>query len=217
IERADLIILWGINAVSTAPHLMPFVVRARKRGTKVIVVDPYRNRTAKQADEHVMLRPGTDAALVLGVMQVLITEDLVDKAFIDESTIGFEQLKIRVQEYPPERVGPITGLPPEQIRSLARTYAGAQTSYIRLGTGLSRHQNGGMAIRAITCLPGLTGAWKRQGGGIMRVTNGAFHFKTASLSRYDLAPPDTRHINMLHLPDALLTVDNPPVKALFVY
>lgn len=217
LEYADLIILWGINAVSTSPHLMPFVNRARKKGARLIVIDPYRNRTAKQADEHVMLRPGTDGALALGMMQVIINENRIDKEFIAQYTVGFDQLKERVQEYPPERVASITGLPVEQIRNLARAYTMAQTSYIRLGTGLSRHQNGGMAIRTITCLPGLTGAWKRRGGGIIRVTHGAYRLNTAKFDRKDLAPPNTRRINMLHLPDALLSLDNPPVKALFVF
>ncbi|RMF85887.1 MAG: molybdopterin oxidoreductase family protein, partial [Nitrospinota bacterium] len=132
-------------------------------------------------------------------------------------TVGFEQLRERVQEYPPERVAEITGVPAEQIVRLARRYAEAHTSSIRLGTGLSRHQNGGMAIRTITCLPGLTGAWQRRGGGIMRVTNGAYRLNTAALERRDLAPSQTRRINMLHLPHALLHLDDPPIKALFVF
>jgi anaerobic selenocysteine-containing dehydrogenase len=214
---ADLIILWGINAVTTAPHLMPFVNQARKRGARMIVIDPYRNRTARQADEHIMLRPGTDAALALGMMHVIVAEDYVDKAFVAQHTVGFEQIKARAQAYPPERVAAITGLSAEQIRTLARTYGAAHTSYIRLGIGLSRHQNGGMAIRAITCLPGLTGAWIRHGGGILLLTHGAYHFNTEALDRKDLAPQHTRCINMLHLPNALLALDRPPVKALYVY
>ena len=217
IDRSDLVILWGINAVHTNIHGMQFVKRARGNGARLIVIDPYRNRTAKLADTHLMPRPGTDAALALGVACVLIQEDLIDRAYIEERTFGFEEYKREALRYPPERSGEITGVPPEAIRNLARAYGRARAPFIRVGNGLQRHTNGGQAIRAIACLPGLTGAFARPGGGALWETFGAFPVNVAGIEAEHLQPSPTREVNMVQLGDALLSLDRPPVKALFVY
>ncbi len=217
IEHSDLVILWGINAVHTNIHGMQFVKRARHRGARLIVVDPYRNRTAKLADTHLMPRPGTDTALALGVACVLIREDLIDRAYVEAHTFGFEAYKQEALKYPPERAGEITGIPGEAIRELARAYGRAQAPFIRVGNGLQRHTNGGQAIRAIACLPGLVGAYARPAGGALWETFGAFPMNFAGIEAEHLQPHQTREVNMVQLGDALLTLDRPPIRALFVY
>jgi len=217
IEHSDLVILWGINAVHTNIHGMHFVKRARHNGARLVVIDPYRNRTARMADVHLMPRPSTDAALALGIACVLIQEERIDRSYIEANTVGFDAYKREALQYPPERAGEITGVPPEAIRALAREYGRARAAFIRVGNGLQRHTNGGQAIRAIICLPGLVGAFARPGGGALWETFGAFPVNFAAIEGEDLQPHPTREVNMVQLGDALLTLDRPPVKALFVY
>jgi len=217
IEHSDLVILWGINAVHTNIHGMHFVRRARHNGARLVVIDPYRNRTAKLADVHLMPRPGTDAALALGVAHVLIREGMIDKAYIERHTLGFEAYAQEAATYPPERAGEITGIPSAAIRELAQAYGRARAPFIRVGNGLQRHSNGGQAIRAIACLPGLTGAYARPGGGALWETFGAFPVNAAAIEGEELQPHPTREVNMVQLGDALLHLGRPPIKALFVY
>jgi len=217
IEQSDLVILWGINAVHTNLHGMHFVKRARHRGARLVVIDPYRNRTAKLADVHVMPRPGTDAALALAMACVLIREEMIDRAYIEAHTFGFAEYRREALKYPPGRAGEITGIAPEAILDLARAYGAARAPFIRVGNGLQRHTNGGQAIRAIACLPGLTGAFARPGGGALWESFGAFPVNFATIEAEHLQPHPTREVNMVQLGDALLTLDRPPVKALFVY
>jgi len=217
IEHSDLIVLWGINAVHTNIHGMQFVKRARHRGARLIVIDPYRNRTAKLADTHLMPRPGTDAALALGVACLLIGEDLIDRAYVESHTFGFEAYRQEALRYPPERAEEITGVPAEAIRDLARAYGRARAPFIRVGNGLQRHTNGGQAIRAIACLPGLVGAYARPGGGALWETFGAFPVNFSAIEAEHLQPYPTREVNMVQLGGALLSLDGPPIKALFVY
>lgn len=217
IEHSDLVILWGINAVHTNIHGMRFVKRARRHGARLVVIDPYRNRTAKLADAHLMPRPGTDAALALGVACVLIQEGLIDRAYIQARTYGFEAYQQEALRYPPERAGEITGVPAEAIRELARAYGRARAPFIRVGNGLQRHTNGGQAIRTIACLPGLVGSFARPGGGALWETFGAFPVNFAAIEGEDLQPHPTREVKMVQLGSALLQLDRPPIKALFVY
>ena len=217
IEHSDLVILWGINAVHTNIHGMHFVKRARHNGARLIVIDPYRNRTAKLADVHLMPRPGTDAALALGVAHVLIRDGLVDRAYIERHALGFEAYAQEAATYPPERAGEITGVPPAAIQEFAQAYGRARAPFIRVGNGLQRHSNGGQAIRAIACLPGLTGAYARPGGGALWETFGAFPVNSGAIEGEDLQPHPTREVNMIQLGDALLHLDRPRIKALFVY
>lgn len=215
--NSDLIIIWGSNTVVTNMHAWPFFLEARRNGASIVVIDPYKNRTAREADRHLRLKPGTDAALALGMMHVIIKEGLIDKGFIGRHTIGFEQLAERVDDYPLPRVEKITGVPAGEIEWLARAFGRANAPYIRTGWGPSRQVKGGMAMRTIALLPGLVGAVHKMGGGITRSTSAAYAFNMNSVTREDLAPSGVRSINMVQLGQALTTYNDPPVKALHVY
>jgi anaerobic selenocysteine-containing dehydrogenase len=213
------IILWACNVQSTNLHMWPFIKEAQRRGAKVVVIDPLRHRTARAADWHIPIRPGTDGALALGMMHVIVEEGLVDTDYVERCTVGFPELTERVREYPPERVSAITGIPTADILTLAREYAAAQPSAIRIGVAIERHAGGGQAVRSIACLPALVGAWRHVGGGLLQMPLWAFPLKWAVLNRPDLIRPGTRVVNQFRLGPALtgeLGLD-PPVKALFVY
>ncbi|MFH1083147.1 MAG: molybdopterin oxidoreductase family protein [Pseudomonadota bacterium] len=214
---SDLIVIWGSNTLSTNMHAWPFFLEARRRGASIIVIDPYRNRTAAHADRHLRLRPGTDAALALGIMHLLIEEDLVDHEFVSEHTLGFDRLRERAREYPPAEVEKITAVSEAEIRKLARDYGDAAAPYIRVGWGPARQLRGGMAVRTIALLPALVGATNKKGGGITRSTSAAFAFNMRALLRDDLAPSGVRTINMVELGRALTELNDPPVKGLHVY
>lgn len=220
VPESDLVLLWGTNTLTANPHFWPFITKARERGARVIAIDPIRTRTAAQCDEWIGIRPGTDAALALGMMHVLLARQLEDREFIAAHTIGFDQLRERVAEYPPARVAEITGIPVETVVSLGEQYARAKAAFIRVNYGLQRHAGGGMAVRTIACLPALTGHWKRAGGGVQLSTSANFQFDKRALERPDLSPP-VRTINMIRLGEALTSPDagvgGPPVKALVVY
>ncbi len=216
---SDLVILWGINAAYSHINLMTLVKRAKQRGAFVVVIDPYRTPTARQADLHLMPRPGTDAALALGMMRVLIGEGRVDEDYIQRATLGFTALREHVKQYDPERVGGITSVEPELIVDLARRYGSTRAAFIRLGIGLSRHDNGAMTCRTIACLPALTGAYAHPAGGALLSSSATFGLRAAALERPDLLPtPAPRMINMIRLGRALTDeAMRPPVKALYVY
>jgi anaerobic selenocysteine-containing dehydrogenase len=216
---ADLIVLWGINAAYSTINVMTLVKQARARGARVVVIDPYRTPTAQQADEHLMVRPGTDAALALGVMHVLMTEGLIDREYIARATLGYDRLADHVKAYAPETVAPIVGVPAERIVRFARGYGSTARSFIRIGIGLSRHDNGGMTCRTLACLPALTGAYAHEHGGALLSSGGAFGFDFAAAERPDLMPaPTPRVINMIQLGRTLTDPHMaPPVKALYVY
>lgn len=215
--HSRFVLVWGCNLVSTNMHQVMYLTEARKRGAKIIHIDVHRNRTSNWADEFIPILPGTDAALALGMMHVLIKEGLTDEKFLAEYTLGFEELAAKAEEYPPEVVAGITGIPAEQIVSLARRYADGSPSYIRIGNGLQHHDNGGMAIRAIACLPALTGQWAVQGGGAIKGNGGYGSLNADRVERPDLLPdPNTRVINMNQLGKALTSAD-PAVRFVFVY
>lgn len=227
--HARLILLWGTNTLTSNAHLWPFIHRARKRGARVIVIDPMRTQTARQADWWLPVVPGTDAALALGMMHVIVRDGLWDRDYVDRYTLGFDHLRERLEEWPPPRAAAITGIPPEAIEELARTYAATRPAVIRVNYGLQRHAGGGMATRAIASLPALVGAWRDRGGGILLSTSGAFAVNREALVRPDLQPHPTRLVNMIRLGDALdpdprvrarATVEGSPdvpVMALVVY
>ncbi|HTO13448.1 MAG TPA: molybdopterin oxidoreductase family protein [Candidatus Binatia bacterium] len=216
---ADLVVLWGINAAYSTINVMTLVKQARARGAWVVAIDPYRTPTAQQADEHLMVRPGTDGALALAVMHVLVAEDRVDREYLARATVGFEPLARHVKEWPPERVASITGVPAETIVAFARRYGATRASFIRIGIGISRHDNGGMTCRTLACLPALTGAYADPHGGALLSSGGAAGFGLGALERADLLPrPVPRVINMIQLGRALTDPAlAPPVKALYVY
>ncbi len=203
-EFSRLIVLWGTNTLSSNLHFWPVVLRAKKRGARVIVIDPVETKTAKAADQWIRIRPGTDAALALAMMHVLIAESLVDEDFIREGTIGFEELSAAVEGWTPARASEVTGIPNDEIVSLAREFAAADPALVRLNYGMQRHRGGGMAVRTIACLPALTGHWRRRGGGVLLSTSAAFGLDSRPLRRPDLMPtPTPRTINMIRLGDAL--------------
>ncbi|MBA3947761.1 MAG: molybdopterin oxidoreductase family protein [Herpetosiphonaceae bacterium] len=215
--HAKLILIWGSNTLTSNPHLWPFIKRARAAGARVIAIDPYRSRTAAQCDEHLAINVGTDAALALGMMHVIFREGLEDRSYLEQYTVGAQELRQRVLEYPPERVAEITGLQASRIAALAQQYATEQPAVIRVNYGLQRHAGGGMAVRTIACLPAVVGAWRQPAGGILLSSSGSFPLNVAALERRDLVPAGTRTINMNQLGAALTTTDDPPVKALYVY
>ena len=229
---AKLVLAWGANIQGNNVHLWPMVEQARRNGARLIVIDPYKTRTAALADWHIAIRPGTDAALALGMMQVILNEGLEDRAYIDEMTHGFAQLAERAREYTPERVAAWTGMTASEVELLAREYATTLPTALRLNYGVQRSENGGTAVRAISMLPALIGAWKHRGGGAQLSTSGAFKWDEEAVRRPDLALASplgrlARVVNMSRLGEALTRQgtgevegrpkDDPPVKALFVY
>lgn len=215
--RARYIILWGANLLTSNLHLWPFVREAQRQGAKIVVIDPVRTKTARQADWWIPIRPGTDAALALALMHVIFAEGLEDRDYLERYCVGVEPLRARVRDWPPERAAEITDIAPEEIRRLAREYASTRPAAIRLSYGMQRHGGGGMATRAIACLPAVTGAWRDVGGGLLLSTSGAFPLNYEALERPDLRPYEPRSINMIELGRALTEVNDPPVRALIVY
>ena len=216
---SDYIIVWGMNMVSTNLHGWPFVLEAKAKGAKIVVIDPYKSRTAKRADWHLAIKPGTDAALALGMMNVIIEEDLYDHDYVEKYTLGFEDLKARAAEFPVERVAMITGLSASDILTLSREYAKAKASAIRQGVAIERSPGGGDSVRAVTCLPALTGAWRQPGGGTVEMPIYEFPMSLAHVCRPDWIKPGTRVVNELDLGAALtgkMKLD-PPIKSVFFY
>jgi anaerobic selenocysteine-containing dehydrogenase len=215
------IIAWASNIHGNNVHLWPFISDARRNGAKLVVIDPYRTRTAACADWYLPINPGTDGALALGMMRVIINEDLHDADYVARYTVGFDQLREKVQEYSPERVEKWTGIAARDIVRLAWEYATRRPALIRLNYGVQRSEGGGMATRAITMLPCITGSWKEIGGGLQLTTSGAYGLKRTALERADLMEKvlgrPARTINMVELGQALNALHDPPVKALFVY
>ncbi len=219
--KSKYIIAWAANIHGNNIHLWPFIEEARRNGAKLVVIDPYRTRTAACADWHIPINPGTDVALALGMMHVIFNENLHDQDYLERYTLGFQELRKKVQDYPPEKVSQWTGMSADDVVKLAREYATMRPSIIRLNYGVQRSQNGGMATRAIAMLPCVIGSWKEIGGGLQLSTSGAYGLNNTALERPDLMDKslgrEARTINMVELGKALNEVNNPPVKALFVY
>ena len=215
-DEARLILIWGSNSIVSNLHLWSRVQEAKRRGAKIIAIDPYRSLTAAKCDQHVAPLPGTDAALALGMMHVIVNEGLHDADYVARHTLGFEQLRERLHDYPPQKAAAICGLAPDEIVALARAYAGTRPAAIRLNYGMQRHSGGGMAVRTITCLPALTGHWRDAAGGVLLSTGDWYGMNHALLERADLIPNRPRTINHAALGDAL-TAAEPPVRAIYVY
>ena len=232
--HAGLIIAWGANIHGNNIHLWPFIEEARRKGARLVVIDPYRTRTAALADEHLTINPGTDALLALGLMHVIFSEGLEDRAYLAECTHGATELRAHAlkPEFAPELVATATGIDATAIIRLAREYAksgsgGRAPAVIRVNYGIQRSENGGTAARAVCMLPLITGSWKRRGGGMQLSTSGAFPFNTKALQMPELMYKSSlgraaRVVNMNELGTALTAFGNkeetwPPVKALFVY
>ncbi|QDR78980.1 molybdopterin-dependent oxidoreductase [Sporomusa termitida] len=218
IHASDLIILWGLHALATNLHIMHDIRIARKQGARVWLIDTYENPTARAADWLIVVRPGTDGALALGMLHVIARENLADQDFVNRYVQGYEELKATVlPEYTPAAVSRITGLAAADIEELARLYASARAPYIQLGSGLSRYSNGAMTVRAIVCLPAVVGAWAKPGGGLFAGTSTGAAFDTQGVTREDFIKKPARIINMNQLGQVLNETGKPPVMSLYVY
>lgn len=220
IVHSRYIVLWGTNTIVTNLHYWPFVTEARKRGAKLVVIDPIRTRTAEAADWHLAIRPGTDALLALAMMHVIVRDGLVDLDYVTNYAVGFEALSERVRDYAPADVADAIGLDAVDIETLAREYATTTPSLLRPLIGIEHHVNGAMQFRTLACLPALTGAWRHRGGGLARSTH-ALHYAALDMDavlRPDLHKPGVRTLNMRDLGKDLCDGNlDPPVKALMVY
>jgi len=216
-EDSRLILIWGSNAVTSNLHFWTRAQEAKRRGARLVAIDPYRSVTAEKCHEHVALLPGTDAALAYGLMHVLIAEGFVDRDYVDRYTVGYEALAARAAEWPPERVAATCGIPVEQVRRLARDYGTTRPAAIRVNYGMQRVHGGGNAVRAVACLPALIGAWRDPAGGALLSSSGTFPVDTAALERPDLIRGTPRTINMSAIGDALLDARDPPIRAIYVY
>jgi anaerobic selenocysteine-containing dehydrogenase len=220
-RHSRYIIAWAANIHGNNVHLWPFIEEARREGAKLVVIDPYRTRTAACADWHLPINPGTDVALALAMMHVIINENLHDAHYVSQYALGFDDLRAKVQEYPPEKVAAWTGISATDIRKLAHEYANIRPAVIRMNYGVQRSENGGTAARVISMLPIITGSWKEVGGGFQLSTSGAHKVNEEALERPDLMQKSlgrpARILNMAELGKQLNYTDDPPVKALFVY
>jgi anaerobic selenocysteine-containing dehydrogenase len=217
--HSKFIIIWACNSISTNLHHWHVVQDARKRGAKVVVIDAYKSRTAKQADWHIMPRPGTDGALAMAMINAIIEEGLVDHDYVDNYTVGYDELAERARPRTAEWAAEITGVPADEIRQLAREYAQTQPSAIRIGVALERHYGGGQTIRAVCCLPALVGAWRHVGGGMLQMPLWEMPVRLDQVARPDFIPKGTRVVNALQIGRALtgeMPLD-PPIKSIMVY
>ncbi|MGY6127150.1 molybdopterin-containing oxidoreductase family protein (plasmid) [Paraburkholderia strydomiana] len=224
-DESEVILVWGSNPIASNLHFWTRAQQAKRQGARLIAIDPYRSLTAEKCHQHIALKPGTDGALALGMMNVLISEDLLDHAYITKHTLGFDELKARALGYPPSRVAEICGIDEEVIVDLARLYGSTKKAAIRLNYGLQRVRGGGNAVRAIACLPSLTGAWRERAGGALLSSSGWAPVDTHALQRPDLMPGwptrPSRVINMNAIGDALLhpgdATFGPKIEAIVVY
>jgi anaerobic selenocysteine-containing dehydrogenase len=220
-RHAKLIIAWGANILGTNVHLWPFVMEARRNGAKLYTIDPNRNRTGAASDRHYFINPGSDTALALAMMHVIIGEGLHDSGYAEQYTSGFDALRERVLEWTPQRAAELTGIGAEEIVQLSREYAATRPAAIRLNYGVQRSERGAAAVRSIALLPALTGSWKDVGGGLQLSTSQAFYLNRAGLERADLQQialgREARMVNMSQLGQALTELEYPSVKAIVVY
>jgi len=217
VQNSRLILFWGTNAVTSNLHLWSRAQQAKRHGARLIAIDPYCSLTAEKCHQHIAPMPGTDGALALGLIHVLVREGWLDRDFIEQHTLGFEALAQRAQQFTPDRVASICAVPAGQIEQLAHDYWHIRPALIRLNYGMQRARGGGNAVRAIACLPGLTGHWRDAAGGLLLSSSGAFEVDDAALTRPDLlAGRAPRTINMSAIGQALADSD-PPIEALVVY
>jgi anaerobic selenocysteine-containing dehydrogenase len=215
--HSDLIVLWGVNALATNIHFLGPLKAARKRGAKVVLIDTHRQATAAQVDQVLLVRPGSDAALALGVLHVLARDGRINRAFVEANVAGFNALEHDVlPRFTPHTVATLTGLRAEDVEALAEQYGRARAPFIRVGGGISRYGNGALTTRALLSLPAATGAWATRGGGLLTSTGTAAAFDLSSLERADLLPGPTRTVNMNRLGHALTELGEPRVMALYV-
>jgi anaerobic selenocysteine-containing dehydrogenase len=215
---SKLVLIWGHNPVSTAPHFMPFLRQAQHAGCHVVVIDPRRTQTAKGADWHLAPRPGSDGVLALALGHVLVAEGMHNETWLKEHTVGWPLLRERLAEYPPRRAAAITGVPEEDIIRLARLYGSRRPVLIKMADGINRNRNGGQNVRAICALPALTGQYGVRGGGLSYSTSDYGKWNGEAINHWRDCPPKGRSINMNRLGMALLgEAQNPPIRSLYVF
>ncbi len=215
-SQAKLILVWGTNPLTSANHVWRFIAEARQKGAYVVVIDPVRSRTAEKADEHLPIKPGTDAALALGLLNVVVAQGGEDRAYIERNTLGWAPFRERILEYPPDAVARITGIEEEQVLALGRRLATTRPTAILTRMGVQRHAGGGMALRTIMAIPGVTGDWQFPGGGAVYSTGDYFGLNLSGLRRDDLRPTKARGLVMTRLGEGLLQVKDPAVMGLLV-
>jgi len=213
IAQAKLILLWGTNTLTSGHHLWKFVQDARADGAHVVAIDPIRTRTADQADQHLAIRPGTDAALALGLLNVVLAEGTQDEDFLARHTEGWEDFRQEILKYPVERVAEITGIPASDVHSLGMRLAHTRPTAIRATMGIQRHEGGGTAMRTIAAIPGVTGDWRHPGGGVAYSTSGHVHLSVDTGE--ELLPRPVRTLAMTRLASELAEPDS--IKCLWVY
>lgn len=218
-KHSDYIVIWGCNSVSTNLHHWHIVHDAQKKGAKVVVIDTYKSKTAKEADWHIMPKPGTDGALAMALIQTLIAQNLIDHDYVEKYTVGYEELKERAKDCTPEWAEAITGIAATDIRKLAKEFATAPTAVIRPGVAVERHYGGGQTLRAIFCIPALTGAWRKVGGGVMQMPLWEFPIKFDVVSRPDYIQEGTQVVSAIQFGAALLgeTGLKTPIKSVMFY
>ncbi len=229
VSQARFIFLWGINSLSTNSHLTPKLKEARKNGAYIVHIDPYVNKTSRFADEHIPIRPASDAAVAYAMAHVIFREDLADEDYLERAAEGVEVFRAEALRWPPERAEAVSGVPAEVIERLARDFARRQPGLVRVGYGMTRHPGGASALRAVALLPALTGAWRYRGGGALLSTSGAFALNDSHLGgRHLLSMPPTpkgylrpnpraRRVNMNQLASELEPTRDPGIHALFVF
>jgi anaerobic selenocysteine-containing dehydrogenase len=216
VAEADLIISWGCDLKAVNVHFWQKAEQRQKQGVKIIVIDPRRTRTAQSADWHIPIKIGTDAALAIGIVHILVRDGKCDEAYLAEHTLGFDRWKTEVVPlFPPARVAEITGLAVDDVERLAALYGAAQRSFIRIGEGMTRLARGGQALRAVACLPAVTGAYGRRGGGALLLAAGSIDLNFTSISKPS-GPAQTRQVNHSLLGEALLTMRDPPINGLLI-
>jgi anaerobic selenocysteine-containing dehydrogenase len=224
-QDSKLIIIWGGNPIASNLHFWMRAQEAKRRGARLIAIDPYRSLTAEKCHQHIALLPGTDAALALGMMHVLIKEELIDRDYIEQHTLGFDQLSERAAEWTPERTAQTCGITVDEVLGLAREYGQVakrgEPVAIRVNYGVQRVRGGGMSVRSIACLPALVGAWRHAAGGIQLSSSGSFPINKDRLERPDLLKETPRTINMVTIGDDLLRASapefGPQIEAVIVY
>jgi anaerobic selenocysteine-containing dehydrogenase len=216
VAHSDLVVSWGADLMATNVHFWAKVEEARRKGVPVVVIDPRRSRTAQAADWHIPIRIGTDAALALGVMHILVRDGLTDRTYLASSTVGFDRLEAQVlPRFTPAYVAEVTGLAVAEVERFAAMYGKARASFIRIGEGMTRLARGGEALRAVALLPGVTGAYGRVGGGALLLTAASCELNYDAL-RKPSGPATTRLVNHLRLGEALLEMRDPPIRGLLI-
>jgi anaerobic selenocysteine-containing dehydrogenase len=216
--HSRLVILWGHNPIATAPHFMPFLQEARRKGCRIIVIDPRKTATARTADWHLAPWPGTDGALALGIAHVLVREQMHDEKWLNAHSVGWPQLRERLREFPPDRVAARCGLSEADVVKLAELYGRSRPGLIKIADGINRNRNGGQNVRAVLSLPAITGQYGIKGGGLAYSTSGYFRWNEEAVQHWKNSAPPGRIVNMNRLGAALLEeITNPPIQSLYVY